>query len=175
MKTSMVVKTLLVLILLATSLSCTLMDYIHPYKGDLKLLRMQIPELSTEDLAYDVSVTFEAEGRPTIKRACFRWLTERASVSSPPLYCYAWEVQSNAPIDSVCSRWAAEGTYGEMSPLFCTNVEQVEYGSPGRIVTKLQTQNVQLYYHNIECYVEYVINGETRQSNKIKSRITVVQ
>lgn len=165
--------TLVGLAIVAGTASCTLMDLVKPYQGEVRLLALQMPEVSVEDLPYDVVATFDAEGQPKIKQACFRWLTERASLSTPPLYCYATEVQSNAPMGSVCSRWTTEGTYAEVSPLFCTPVEQVEYGRPGRLLVKLQTRNVQRYYHNIECYLEYVIGGETKHSNRIKTRVVV--
>jgi len=57
-----------VAILLASS-SCTLK------KGELRLLRMEIPQ--TERLLTDVQfwirVNFEADGNPEIRRACFYW------------------------------------------------------------------------------------------------------
>jgi hypothetical protein len=155
--------------------SCTLMQYFNPPQGQLRLLRLQMPEITREDLPYDISVTFEADGHPTIKKACFRWLTERASKSSPPLSCYATETQGNEPIDSVCSRWTTVGPYAEVSPLFCSNIERVEYGIPGSFLVKIQTRNVTMYYKWLECYAEYVVDGEVKQSNKIKTPITVTE
>jgi hypothetical protein len=153
--------------------SCTLMQYINPPQGQLRLLRLQMPEITQEDLPYDIVVTFEADGRPTIRKACFRWLTERASFSSPPLYCYATEAQDNQPIGSVCSRWTTAGPYAEISPLFCSNIEHVEYGFPGSFLVKIQTRNVATYYKWLECYADYVVDGDVKQSNKIKASITV--
>ncbi len=153
--------------------SCTLMQFINPPQGELRLLRLLTPEITEEDLPYDIVVTFEADGRPAIKKACFQWLTERASFSSPPLYCYATETQGNQPIGSVCSRWATEGPYAQISPLFCSNIESVEYGSPGRFIVKIQTRNVATFYSKLECYAEYLVNGEVKQSNRIRAPIRV--
>ena len=153
--------------------SCTLMQLLNPPQGELQLLRLQLPEITEEDLPYDISATFEAYGRPSIKRACFRWLTERDSYSSPPLYCYATEAQGNQPIGSACSRWTTEGPHAQSSPVFCANIEHVEYGSPGRIVAKIQTRNVVTHYNWLECYAEYVVGGEVKQSNKIRAPIAV--
>jgi hypothetical protein len=153
--------------------ACTLMQYVNPPQSDLRLLRMMLPEITEEDLPYAIEVTFEAKGKPTIKRACFQWLTERASLSSPPLYCYATEAQGNQPIDSVCSRWTTEGPYAQISPLFCSNIESVEYGSPGRFMVKIQTRNVASFYSKLECYAEYVTDGQVKQSNRIRTRIRV--
>jgi hypothetical protein len=153
--------------------ACTLIQAIHPPWSELRLLRVQMPQITKEDLPYDIAVTFEAEGRPTIKKACFRWLTERSSFSSPPLNCYATEAQDNQPIDSACSRWTAAGPYSQSSPLFCSNVEHVEYGSPGRFIAKIQTRNVAKYYNRVECYAEYVTGGEVKQSNKVRAQIMI--
>ena len=153
--------------------SCTLMQFIDPPQGELRLMRLHMPEITGEDLPYEVVATFEADNRPMIKRACFRWLTERASISSPPLHCYATEVQQNQPIGSVCSRWVTEGEGAQSSPLFCSKLELVEYGSLGRFVVKIQTRNVATYYNWLECYVEYTTGGEIKQSNKIRTAVRV--
>src|SRR5437763_1501207 len=110
-------------ILLALVSSCTLMQLLNPPEGELRLLRLQVPDITEEDLPYDIVVTFEADGRPTIKKSCFRWLTERGSVSSPPLSCYATEAQDNRAIGSACARWTAEGPHAQSSPLFCAGIE----------------------------------------------------
>ena len=153
--------------------SCTLMQLVNPPQGELRLLRLSLPEITEEDLPYDIVVTFEADGKPTIKRACFQWLTERASFASPPLYCYATEAQDNQPIGSVCSRWATEGPYAQVSPLFCSNIERVEYGSRGEFMVKIQTRNVATFYSKLECYAEYIVNGQVKQSNRIRTQIRV--
>ncbi len=152
---------------------CTLIQAIHPPPSELRLLRLHMPQITEEDLPYDLAVTFEAEGRPTIKRACFRWLTERSAFSSPPLHCYATETQDNRPIDSACSRWTADGPYSQSSPLFCSNIERIEYGSPGRFLVKIQTRNVAKSYNRVECYAEYAVNGEVKNSNKVRAQIRV--
>lgn len=153
--------------------ACTLIQAINPPPSELRLLRVHMPQITAEDLPYDIMVTFEAEGRPTIKKACFRWLTERSAFSSPPLHCYATETQDNRPIDSACSRWTAEGPYSQSSPLFCSNLERVEYGSPGSFVVKIQTRNVAKYYNRVECYAEYTTDGELKHSNKVRAQIMV--
>jgi hypothetical protein len=153
--------------------SCTLMQFLNPPTGELRLLRVQMPQITEEDLPYDIGVTFESDGQPTINKACFRWLSERSSFSSPPLYCFATEAQDNQPIGSVCARWTSEGPYAQSSPVFCSNIEHVEYGSPGRFVVKIQTRNVAKSYSRVECYAEYTANGELKQSNKIRAQIMI--
>jgi hypothetical protein len=153
--------------------SCTIMQFLNPPQGELRLLRLQLPEITEEDLPYDIGATFEAYGRPAVKKACFRWLTERGSFSSPPLHCYATEAQDNQPIGSACSRWTAEGPHAQSSPVFCAAVESVEYGSPGRLVAKIQTRNVAVYYNWLECYVEYVADGQVKQSNRVRAPIAI--
>lgn len=152
---------------------CTLIQAINPPPSELRLLRLHMPQITEEDLPYDIAVTFEAEGRPPIKKACFRWLTERSAFATPPLHCYATETQDNRPIDSACSRWTAEGPYSQSSPLFCSTIERVEYGSPGRFMVKIQTRNVAKYYSRVECYAEYSAGGEVKQSNRIRAQIRV--
>lgn len=153
--------------------SCTLMQAIHPPPSELRLLRLHMPQITEEDLPYDLAVTFEAEGRPAIKKACFRWLTERSAFSTPPLHCYATETQDNRPIDSACYRWTADGPYSQSSPLFCSAVERVEYGSPGRFVVKIQTHNVAKSYDRVECFAEYTAGGEVKHTNKVRAQIRV--
>jgi hypothetical protein len=153
--------------------ACTLIEAINPPWSELRLLRVQMPQITEEDLPYEIAVTFEAEGRPTIKQACLRWLTERSSFSSPPLHCYATETQGNQPIDSACSRWTTEGPYSQSSPLFCSSVEGLEYGSPGRFFVKIQTRNVGKYYDKLECYAEYSTGGGPKQTNRIRTQIMV--
>jgi hypothetical protein len=153
--------------------SCTLMQLIDPPQGELRLMRLHMPEITEEDLPYDVVASFEADGRPMIKRACFRWLTERASLSSPPLHCYATEAQQNQPIGSLCSRWVTEGQYAQSSPLFCANLQHIEYGTPGKFVVQIQTRNVASHYNWLECYAEYSTDGELKQSNKIRTAVRV--
>lgn len=155
--------------------SCTLMQFINPPQGELRLLRLDMPEVTGEDLPYDIEVTFEADGQPMIKKACFRWMTEREGYSSPPLHCYATEAQDNREIGSVCSRWTTEGPYAQSSPLFCSKIESVKYGNPGMFIVKIQTRNVGNYYNWLECYAEYTTGGELKQSNKIKTHFMVLE
>ncbi len=141
--------------------------------GELRLLSLQVPEQVGEDLPYDVQVTFEAAGQPRIKRVCFMWVSEKVSVPSPSLYCYAWEAQTDKDIGSTCTRWLADGPYAQSSPAFCTKVESIEYGSPGHLMVKIRTQNVEQVYNRLECYAEYLHGGETDITNKVSARVKV--
>jgi hypothetical protein len=142
----------------------------------MRLIRVDMPEVIGENLPYDVVVTFEAEGKPEIKRACFRWMAETTRVKAPSLYCYATEVQDNAPIGSNCARWLAEGRYSGSSPVFCANVVSVNYDeTPGRFIVKIQSGNVELFYNKLECYAEYLLDGELRETNRVGVRVKVEQ
>lgn len=143
------------------------------YTGDVKLLNIQVPEAVHEDIPYDIVGTFESKEGVKIQSACFRWYSDRAQMTSPPLHCFAYEVQTNQPIGSVCSRWVAEGPHAVMSPLTCVKVEDVQYGTPGRFSVKLRTSNLNLVYSLIECYLEYLQDGVTKESNKVTARIRV--
>jgi len=46
--------------------------------GEMRLLSMQVParDGAVADLLFEVKVTFEAEGKPEIKRGCFYWSGE---------------------------------------------------------------------------------------------------
>lgn len=140
---------------------------------ELRLLSMQVAETIGEDLPYEVVFTFEALGEPHIRRVCFRWLSGKASVPSPSLYCYSWEAQTDKGIDSACTRWLAEGPYAESSPLFCANVENIQYGRPGQFTAKIRAQNVEQFYNELEAYAEYRRGEESDISNKIRTRIRV--
>ncbi|NLI80547.1 MAG: hypothetical protein GX443_02510 [Deltaproteobacteria bacterium] len=141
--------------------------------GEMRLLNLDVSETIGEDLPYDVRITFEAMGQPQIKRVCFRWLSEKASVPSPSLYCYTWEAQTDRGIDSACTRWLAEGPYALSSPLFCANAENVQYGNPGQFNVRIRSRNVEQYYNRLEAYAEYQRGADTDITNKISTKVRV--
>ena len=170
------VAVILVLLLLSSCAEFTfapLAKHKAPPAGDFRLLGVQVPESVQEDIPYDITGTFQATGEVKVLRACFRWFSDRAQMSSPPLHCFTYEVQTNQPIGSVCSRWVAEGPHAIMSPLTCVRVEDVRYGTPGRFAVKLRSSDLKLAYSQIECYLEYLQDGVTKESNKITARIRV--
>lgn len=165
-----------VMVALSLVSSCATTQQLQLKSGELRLIRVDMPEVISEDLPYDVVVTFAAQGRPEIKRACFRWFAETTNVKSPSLYCYATEVQDNAPIGSSCARWLAEGKFSASSPLFCANVVSVNYDeTPGRFIVKIQSRNIQQAYNKLECYAEYEVDGEMRETNRVSARVRVEQ
>ncbi len=141
--------------------------------ADLKLLRVEMPQVVHEDLPYAVHVTFQSRGAPPIERACIRWVAEEFGSPSPSLTCYAFEVSSDQPIGSACTRWLADGPYADVSPLFCTDVENVRYGEPGSFIVRIHTRNVKLYYNRMDVYAEYIVDGEIRTTNTVSTRIRV--
>ncbi len=143
--------------------------------ADLRLIRVETPEVIREDLPYEIRVTFQSRGTPQIQRACIRWVADEFSSPSPALTCYAYEVSSNQPIGSACTRWLADGPYADISPVFCTRVENVRYGAPNSFFVQVRTKNVKKYYNRMDVYVEYLLDGELRTSNTVSTRIRVEQ
>lgn len=153
--------------------SCTIFPKGIFSSGEVKLLNLNIPGTMREDLPYDVIVTFSSAGEAKITKACFRWLDEKALVKKPSLYCYTSEVSDNARIGSECWRWLAEGQYSYASPTFCADVKNVVYEDPGRITVSLTSRNLEPYYNTLECYLEYLVDGAIKQSNKVSSKIII--
>jgi len=153
--------------------SCSLMPRGPLSSGEVRLVGIQMAETVHADLPYDVVVTFEAKGEPQLKKACFRWVVEHAALPSPSLYCYTIEAQTNQPMGSVCSRWLSEGQYSQASPIFCSSVEDVVYDSKGKFHAKFNAADVKLYHNKLECYVEYVQDGEIKESNKIGAKVMI--
>lgn len=144
--------------------------------GEVRLLSMKVPSTVQQDLPYDILIDFESAGKPQIRKACFRWLTEKVRVPSPSLYCYTYEAETNGAIGSICSRWVAEGPYAQASPLFCSMVENVQYDSEskqGRLTVKIQSGNVERYYNKLECHLEYARGEAVDISNKVSERLRV--
>jgi len=153
--------------------SCTIIPRGIFSSGEVKLLNLSIPGTMREDLPYDVVVTFHSAGEAKILKACFRWLDEKELVKKTSLYCYTSEVSDNARIGSECWRWLAEGQYSYASPTFCSEVKNIVYEDPGRITVSLTSRNLEPYYNTLECYVEYLVDGAIKQSNKVSSRIVI--
>jgi hypothetical protein len=63
-----------VAILLAIS-SCATVPKEPPGPGELRLLRLDVPENGNlrTDIAYRIFINFEADGKPEIRRVCFTW------------------------------------------------------------------------------------------------------
>lgn len=104
--------------------------------GEVRLLVVHVPEVESlrANLQYGVYLNFEADGKPEITRACFRW-----SGAGP--YCY--------------------------------KVTDVSYGSPGAIRVQVRTPDMGSY--NLEGYVLYVKDGNTRISNIVNSQVSVAR
>lgn len=152
--------------------SCTIFPKGIFSSGEVKLLSISIPGTMEENLPYDVVVTFRSEGDAKIRRACFRWLDKTELIKHPSLYCYTQEVTDNVPSGSACWRWMAEGKYSQASPSICTDladIKEIEYENPGRFTVRLSSKNVKPYYNALECYVEYLANGNLRTSNKVSA------
>jgi hypothetical protein len=166
---------MIVVALLSTVSSCSMISQKIGIRseGEMRLVRLVVPEIMDKDLPYPAELTFEADGQPEIKSVCFRWLNVVAPVKSPSLYCYTQEVQANLPIGSVCSRLTDEGIYNRMSELSCSKPKDVRYGMPGSFIVMLQAENVKPYYNALECRVEYVQDGQVKQTNKVTVPVMV--
>lgn len=141
--------------------------------ADLKLLRIETPEVIREDLPYEIFVIFQSRGEPHIKHACIRWVAEEFTSPSPALTCYAYEVSSDRPIGSACAKWLAGGAYSDISPVVCTPVENIGAKFPNSFGVKIQTRNVKEYYNRLDVYAEYLVNGEVRTTNTVSTKIKV--
>lgn len=147
------------------------------HSGEMKLTRMYVSGTVEEGMPYDVVVNFKASGQPRIKQVCLQWLDQKVDVKSPSLYCFAYQAQKVSPVGSEsCTKWLAEGPYTHISPLFCVAPKAVHYNqTPNNLIVSLRTKNVKPYYNKLQCYVEYIRNGELVQTNKVSASIRVGQ
>jgi hypothetical protein len=139
--------------------------------GEVRLDTLRIASAIKDNEPFEVDITFKAEGRPQIRRACFRWVTERTSLKAPSLYCYTTEVQNDQEIGSHCARWLAEGPHTHISPSFCAEVQDINYGPPGHFRVRFLARNLKDYYNQIECHVQYLHAGEEQVSNSITAPV----
>lgn len=56
--------------------SCATVPTEPPAPGELRLLKIDHPSSLVGSLQYEFVITFQTEGQPEIKRACFYWSTD---------------------------------------------------------------------------------------------------
>lgn len=148
----------------------SLRDYMTA--GEVRLTRMQMPDVVREDLPYDVRVSFDAESTPQFRKACFRWVAETISGGSPTLYYHAAQVSSNQSMEAAGSQWQDTGT-SQSSPEFCAGPENIRSNVPGELHVRIHPQNLQPGYNKLVGYFEYMQDGQVLTTNKISTRIVV--
>jgi hypothetical protein len=139
----------------------------------LELVNMTAPKTIQAGAPYDVVVDFKADGEPSIRKVCLRWVKEGPAKDLPSTYCYVFQAEDRLGNEESCMRWMAEGSHAKVSPLYCTQPSDVQQGPHGRFIVELQTSNIRLFYDKIECYAEYVYQGKIRRTNKVSSPISV--
>jgi len=142
-------------------------------EGELRLKSMRLPGTMQAGLSYDLMVYYEGDDKPAIKKVCFHWVSEQVSISSPSLYCYAYEVQSNQPIGAMCPRWIAEGPYTNISSHYCVNADEIRYEEPGRLVVKIPDSAVRPEYNRLVGYAEYIRNGSPAETNRVSAKTII--
>jgi len=138
--------------------------------GDVRLTRMQMPDVVREGLPYDVRVSFDAEFTPQFKKACFRWVAETMSGVSPALYYHAAPVSSNQPIGSPGSQWQNEAAE-QSSPEFCVGPENIRTNVPGELYVRIYPEDLRPGTNKLVGYFEYVQDGEVFTTNKVSTRV----
>lgn len=141
--------------------------------GEMRLMRIELPEIMAENLPYDVIIKYAADGEPEIEKACFRWIADTPSVAKPSLYWYTHEVQTDQPIGSAKARWLAEGPYMDMSGTFCVDSDAIRDGGDDILIVKFKAGGLKPEYNRLECYIEYRGNGEPRKTNEVSAKFVV--
>lgn len=163
-----------VLMLALSSCASMKMPFVPDASGELRLKSARLPEVMQAHVSYELVLQCESEGAPRIERVCLRWMEQDLSVGSPSLYAYAQEVQGNDQIGSFAPRWTSEGKYSKTSQAFCVKPAGVAYGSPGSITVTLPPENVKAGFNRLEAYVEYVFEGQRKESNRVAAK-TLIQ
>ena len=137
--------------------------------GGVRLTDIQMPEYVVEDLPYDVILSINSEETPQIRRVCFRWSTNEISSYSPSLDCYA--MRGTFGTGGPCSPWT--NSPGPYSSPFCVETSDINTDVPGRLTVKIRPTDLKASYNMLEGQVEYLLNGEVRLTNSVRTRVTV--
>lgn len=166
-------RVLLTLTILAGSVySCARLPFGPLRPGEVRLVRLEIPERMDEGLFYEAVLRIRSDAAPMVKQVCFRYLAEVPSVAHPSMYWYSYESASDEAIGSAGSRWLAAGPYSDFSNIFCVGADQVRLTSTDRVVVRFQAKGLKPQFNALECYIEYLLDGRLKESNRVRARIT---
>ena len=140
--------------------------------GEVRLTRLEIPEAMQEDLFYDLILNIRTDSTPTVRRVCCRWLSEVPSVAHSSMYWYNYEASSHEPLGSARSRWLDKGPYYDFSAPLCVEGEGIRFTSTDRVTIRFQARELKPHFNALECYIEYVTDGQLRESNRVKARMS---
>ncbi len=152
--------------------SCTSTSFRPLSSGETRLTRMEMPDVVKEDLPYEVILSVESEGRPMVRKACFRWVSEEISTRSPTLYSYSNWTGADLSKGPSAEKWVQDGI-SRGSDTFCTGPENIRTDIPGKLMVKIRAENLDAKYNKLEGQVEYISQGRTRLSNKVSTRVAV--
>jgi hypothetical protein len=124
-----------------------------------------------EGLNYDAVLTIRTDAAPAVKQVCFRYLAEVPSVAHSSMYWYSYESSSDEAIGSAGTRWLDEGPYSDFSNIVCAGREQVKFTSTDRVVVRFQAKGIKPQFNALECYIEYLLDGQVKESNRVSARI----
>ena len=88
------------------------------------------------------------------------------------MYWYNYEASSDEPIGSARSRWLAEGPYQDFSSTVCIGSDQIRVTAPDRVVVRFQAKGLKPSYNALECYIEYLSEGQLKETNRVVARMT---
>lgn len=164
-----------VILFTASLCACTRFPYRPLPPGEVRLMRLEVPETMQVDMDYQAVLSIRAAGVPVVKQACFRWLSEVPSVANSSMYWYNYEASSNEPMGSARSRWLAEGPYYDFSGPVCVEAEGITVIPPNRVNIRFQAKGLKPHYNALECYIEYLMDGQVRESNRVSAQINTSQ
>jgi hypothetical protein len=166
-------RVLLAVIVLSTAMiSCAQLPFRPLHPGEMRLVRIEVPESMEEGMKYEAVLTMRTDTPPAIRQACFRFLAEVPSVAHSSMYWYNYEASSDEPIGSARSRWLDEGPYRDFSNPLCVGGDQIRVIGPDRVSVGFQAKGIKPTFNALECYVEYVVNGQLKETNRVVARIT---
>lgn len=167
-------RVLLVLVsILPFLFSCTTMPFRELSPGEMRLTRIELPEIMAGHMPYDAIIKFEADGDPEIEKVCFRWVADTPSVAHASLYWYTHEVQTNEPTGSAKARWFSEGPYTDISSPFCLDSSAIKGDDLDRIIVRFKSGDLKPQYNRLVCHAEYLRDGVPRRTNEVSARFVV--
>jgi hypothetical protein len=168
MKRSMVGLILLTTVATTVIGSCTIMERVRQLSpGEIRLTRLQAPEVVEEGNAYQGTLYFRSDAIPTVKRVCCRWIAENPTVQNSSMYWYNLEVSGNMDPGTEGTKWLDQGPIQDFSNTFCMTGNDLRTIGADSIVFNFPAKGIKQIYNKLECYAETSHDGALRETNRV--------
>lgn len=166
MKSSMARLILLTAVATGLIASCTIMERVRQLSpGEIRLTRLQAPEVVEEGLSYQGTLNFRSEMTPTVKRVCCRWVAENPNVKNASMYWFNLEVSRDEQPGSEGTKWLDQGPILDFSNTFCLSGNELRVVGADTVVFSFTVRGIKQTYNKMECCAETTLDGALKESN----------